>query len=92
MNTRHTHVRSKVEWLTETLGFTRDQAARAVYANPGVLLRSVEGSMMPKIRWLADALQMEDELVFDMVRRQVMSELARWGIPFKPSSGCGGGS
>ena len=62
-----------MEWLTETLGFTRDQAARAVYANPGVLLSSIEGSMMPKIRWLVDALQMDDEMVFDMIRRRVVS-------------------
>lgn len=56
-------------WLRDTLGFTRQEAARAVYANPGVVLSSVEESLMPKICWLAEALQMDQEMVFDMIRR-----------------------
>lgn len=60
-----------MEWLQGTLGFTRQQAARVVYANPGVLLSSIEGSLMPKVRWLAEALQMDQDMIFDMVRRRV---------------------
>lgn len=62
----------KVEWLQDTLGFTRKQSARVVYANPGVLLSSVEGSLMPKIWWLAEALQMDEDMIFDMIRRRVV--------------------
>lgn len=68
---QHPHlVASQVEWLQGTLGFTRQQAARVVYANPGVLLSSIEGSLMPKIRWLAEALQMDQDMIFDMIRRR----------------------
>lgn len=42
-----------------------------VYANPGVLLSSIERSLMPKIRWLAAALQMDEDQIFDMIRRRV---------------------
>lgn len=63
-----------MEWLKDTLGFTLQEAARVVYANPGVLLSSVENSLMPKIEWLAEALQMDEEMVFDMIRRRVQDE------------------
>ncbi len=75
-------------WLQDTLGFTRKQSARVVYANPGVLLSSVEGSLMPKIRWLAEALQMDEDMIFDMIRRRVVGAIfsetieercAEWG-------------
>lgn len=74
---RKTRTCSQVEWLQETLGFTRQQAARVVYANPGILLSSIEGSLMPKIRWLAEALQMDEEMIFDMIRRRVQGAALR---------------
>lgn len=54
-----------------------------VYANPGILLNSVEGNLMPKIDWLAKALQMDEDRVFDMVRRRgflLLSGASRFAI------------
>lgn len=70
----------KVEWLVTELGFTRKDAARVIFANPGVLLSSVDGSLMPKISWFADALQMEEEMVVDMIRRRVCVVMPGWRI------------